>query len=111
MAIGRKVYAASELGLERVEEGFGMRVITRSAHVRTLREPEREEAVAKRSTHVLRSAIAVKDHALGGSVRGGFVERSTDDGGGAASGERPSEDAAGVLVHHNRQVAPAAIDF
>src|SRR5258708_10500633 len=109
MAVGREVHAASEFRLEGVKEGFGMRVITWPADVGALLEPERDEPSTKRSTHVLRPTIAVKDHAVSGAGGGGLVEGTTDDGRGAASREGPPENAPRVLSHHNRQVSPTAV--
>lgn len=51
VAIRAKVDAAGGLGLEGMEEGLGVRVIARAAHIRALAEPQRDQAGTKSGAH------------------------------------------------------------
>ena len=98
--------AARKLGLERVEERLGVGIIARPAHARTLQDAESREQRAKWRPHVLRPAIAMKDEIARPSRACGTRHNGTRDGGAPPRRERPGEDAARVLVHHDREVPP-----
>ena len=109
--LGREVCPPNELGLERVEEGLGIRVVAGPADARTLQASERGDARREGRPHVLRAAVAVEDDARGcGALARCRAQDRTGYRRRPLPRERPGENAPRVLVHDDREVArsPAA---
>ena len=111
--IGRGEPAAvNQIGLERMEAAFHVRVVAwGTAPSHALLHAARRQVIPKRRPTVLATAIAVKDEAGGRSAtaRGGREYRPRQPR-IAHPCQAPREDAAGVIVHHDREVPPAPSD-
>ena len=103
--------AVQQLGLERVEEGFHVRVVARAVERGTLLDAQLTEAIPKDRARILASAIAVEDETSGDSTS---TRRSIEHGpselGAAAARERPGKDASRILIHDDGEEAPPASD-
>ena len=108
---GRERDAARQLGLERVKEGFGVRVVARArARWRSACSPRCATNAQNAAPMYSVPAIAVKDQAAG---RAPSLQRSVEDGAASRAPvrrrrERPREHAPRILIHHDGEIAPAA---
>lgn len=85
-----------------------MRIVARPAHARRLPHPVWRDECAEGGTHVFGAAVAVEDSlTLRTSPRERVREHVTSLAGGPSTREPPREHAAGVLVHHDSEIAPA----
>lgn len=87
-------HAAGEFRLQGVEERFGMGVVARTEDARTLEEAKSSDLSAEPRAHVLRVAVAMKDHTGGRSSMGRPFESRAGHRGRAPSRERLRQDAA-----------------
>ena len=88
-----------------------MGVLTRPVEGGALLDTELPQAVAKDRSGVLRPAIAVENELRANiAATDGRVEHRPRQVGAAPAGQGPRQDAARVLIHHDRQEPPAARD-
>jgi len=100
--------AARELDLERVNERFGARVVARAADARTLRPAMVGDERTEGRAHVLRAAIAVEDQAARWpATRERTREHATGLARRAVPTEGPRQHAAGMMIEHDAEIAPA----
>ena len=97
-----------EIGFERMKERFHVSVVPWSASTgHALTNTQYSEAIPKRGAGILTAAVAMKDQTRKGAAppdRG--IEDRTGQAGIARCAQAPSQDTAGVLIHHDRQVTP-----
>jgi hypothetical protein len=103
--------AVEELCFERVEEGFHVRVLAGTVERCALLDAQLPQAIPEERPRVLSPAIAVEDESRADAAT---ADRGIEDGARelttAPPRERPREDAARVLVHHDREEPPVASD-
>src|SRR5688572_2843292 len=107
-SLGLEPGAMNEVGLERMKERFHVSVVAwGAAPGHALTNTQDCEAIPKGGAGILTAAVAMKDQPRKGAAppdRG--IEDRTGQAGIARCAQAPSQDTAGVLIHHDRQVTP-----
>src|SRR5262245_1335710 len=98
-----------EIGFERMKEGFHVSVVAWIAATgHALTNTQGSQAIPKHRAGILTAPIAMKDQARArGTPPDGCIKHRPRQPAIARRAQAPSQDAAGVLIHHHRQVLPS----